>query len=149
MLLSFFLAQLIYGTDETNLYSAMRGHDLMRNLYGYGVVKDSNGNNSYPYQIPYGGPGRLRSEWSQVNYQVRGGRQRDPDRYRGRANGHLMSWAVPYTYPDHNNMFLAAVKPDGSVLVPSWRRPWTEQIGDPLTCLRPPELPPPENPVAT
>jgi hypothetical protein len=37
-------------------------------------------------------------------------------------------WNVPYTYPDLNSIFLAAVRADGTVLLPSFYRPWTADL---------------------
>src|SRR5205085_3166873 len=37
---------------------------------------------------------------------------------------------VPYTYPDLNSTFLAAVRGDGAVLLPSFHRPWAATFPD-------------------
>ena len=59
MLLAYFLGQLIYDADDVNgTFSAMRGHSLARNMYGYNCRIDTNqfppkaiaqGDNSVPY----------------------------------------------------------------------------------------------------
>jgi hypothetical protein len=46
---------------------------------------------------------------------------------RGRFVG---GFNVPYTYPDINNLYLGAVQADGTLLMPSFHRPW---IFGPLT----------------
>src|SRR6266849_748193 len=54
LLLAYFLGQLIYDVDDTNgMYSAMRGHSLTRNMYGY----QAGGINMNPYN----GVGRLHT----------------------------------------------------------------------------------------
>lgn len=145
LLLSYFLGQLIYDVDDTNgIYSAMRGHSLARSMYGY--------NSSAQNTVPFNGTGRLhytvtptspafggtsQDNYLLINYtwfekdasgaltnfkrkpehyDVTGS---DATEYKGGAN-------VPYTYPDLNNMFLAAVRgSDGAVLIPSFHRSWT------------------------
>src|SRR5260370_24994560 len=37
---------------------------------------------------------------------------------------------APYTYPDLNSTFLAAVRADGTVLLPSFYRPWASATQD-------------------
>ena len=55
---------------------------------------------------------------------------RDPDFYGTRANPsapqgtYIGQLNVPYTYPDLHNMALAMVRSDGTVLMPSFHRPW-------------------------
>jgi hypothetical protein len=138
LLLAFFLGQLIYDLDDqTGVYSALRGHSLARLLYGY--------NDQDLNATPWNGTGRLHTgpgtymnpfnvdDYQLINYTYFpvDGFLRDPERLGMRAGLTQLRGAftgganVPYTYPDLNNMFLAAVKADGTVLLPSFHRPWT------------------------
>ena len=98
--------------------------------------------------VPYSGTGRLhgpdvfaanpnapteaKDDYNLVNYTYypADGFVRDPERPGARsdlASARTPFWGgfnAPYTYPDLNNMFLAAVKADGTVLLPSFHRPW-------------------------
>ncbi|MBY0523682.1 MAG: hypothetical protein K2R98_09790 [Gemmataceae bacterium] len=124
MLLAYFLGQLVYDTD--NPHSALRGHSLARSMYG----KAGN-------TVPFNGTGRVHTnadpaqdDFYKIDYtNYAGGAPRDPDQY-GSPN-------APYTYPDYNNMFLAAVRAsDGAVLIPSYART-NPQAGNPAITLRP------------
>src|SRR5206468_11547097 len=114
-----------------------RGHSLARLLYGL----NDEGINA----VPFNGVGRLHGEsplagvddFSLVNYTYfpADGFLRDPERVgwragldkpRGLFTGGLH---VPYTYPDLNNLLLAAVRADGTVLMPSYHRPWLFNSG--------------------
>jgi hypothetical protein len=79
-----------------------------------------------------------KDDYNFVNYTYFAGDGflRDPERQGWRAglrpsgspdNRQLFvgGFNASYTYPDLNNMFLAAVKADGTVLLPSFHRPWT------------------------
>ncbi|MBY0527740.1 MAG: hypothetical protein K2R98_30360 [Gemmataceae bacterium] len=106
MLLSYFLGQLVYGTD--NPLSALRGHSLAETMYG----KPGG-------TIAFNGPGRFHTaapdKYYQPDYTPYGGVAINPDDF-GTPN-------VPYTYPDFNNVFLAAVQgSSGGVLIPSYYR---------------------------
>src|SRR5262249_52125109 len=128
LLASYFLKQLLYDApdDSSGVSSALRGHSLTRLLYGYG----DSGN-----ATPFNGTGRLHApsplagidDYQLVNYTYfpadgflrdpeRLGWRQGPSRPRGPYTG---GFNVPYTYPDLNNLFLAAVQGDGTLLVPS------------------------------
>jgi hypothetical protein len=134
LLLSYFLGQVLYdqNDDAVGVSSALRGHSLARLLYGY----DDRG----PNFTPFNGTGRLHApspfagvdDYSLVNYSYfpGDGFLRDPERLgwrtgltapRGPFTG---GFNVSYTYPDLNNLFLAAIKADGTVLTPSYHRDW-------------------------
>jgi hypothetical protein len=146
LLMAYFLGQLIYDApdDGAGVYSAMRGHSLARNMYGA-----NSGTPAAANSVPFNGVGRLRApspfaavnDEQLINYtfypddpQLAPENRflRDPERlgwrpadiaaprkpYTGGVN-------APYTYPDLNSMFLAAVRADGTVLLPSFHRPWT------------------------
>jgi hypothetical protein len=98
MLHAYFLSQLIYGTN--NPASQMCFQSLAENLYG------SAGNT-----IAYNGMGRPAG-FTQVDFS-------------NQAQSPFLKYSpnVPYTYPDLNNLYLAAVRAsDGAVLIPSFYR---------------------------
>ncbi|HEY7309081.1 MAG TPA: hypothetical protein VH643_06890, partial [Gemmataceae bacterium] len=138
--LAMFLSQFIYDVPDNvvGAASGLRGHSLARTIYGY--------NNTMVNLIPFSGVGRLHTggpymnpynidDYLLVNYTWFSGDAfaRDPEWYGtgpqaapgARAATTLyVGGNAPYTYPDLNNFFLAAVKADGTVLVPSFHRPW-------------------------
>ncbi|MFN4259211.1 MAG: hypothetical protein ACK4RK_07920 [Gemmataceae bacterium] len=107
LLLSYFLNQLIFDcrndTQGGGMDSAMRGYGLLRNMFS-------------SQNLPaYCGTGRLGLGATAINFT---GQPQPPE------TGNE-SWNPSYTYPDENNMFLAAVRArDGMVLIPSFYRPW-------------------------
>jgi hypothetical protein len=142
------LSKVLYDEydDATGVYSGLRGHSLGRSEYGLDTTLDPNGNVIYPIpnQTAFNGTGRLTAatpiagldEKSAVNYtwfQSAGDPLHDPERMNApawRANlgsppGLITGGInVPYTYPDLNNMFLAAINANGQVLARSFHRDW-------------------------
>jgi hypothetical protein len=136
-LLAYFLGQLLYDVDDVQgVGSALRGHSLARSLYGW--------NDGAANVTPFNGTGGLHTgpgsymnpfgidDYNLVNYTFHpaDGFLRDPERLgmrpgpfapRGPFTG---GFNAPYTYPDLNNVFLAAVRADGTVLAPSFHRAW-------------------------
>jgi len=143
LLLSYFLGQLIYDTD--NPHSALRGHSLARTMYGRRA--DHASLTTGVGVTPFNGLGRLQSKMTQaaIDYTNYGGAAPNNPDDDGGLN-------PPYTYPDLNNFFLGAVRAaDGKVLIPSFVRAGL-QPGQPLS-LRPNQayhgptgFPPPDDP---
>jgi hypothetical protein len=159
------MSQLIYDVqdDQTGAFSAMRGNSLARSMYGYcymgtpGSVTVTNPTNaSEPLNnLAYSGPGRLHTvsnpwgldDYSLPNYQYFATDKfaRDPERYGTRANlsanpGAYIGMNAGYTYPDENNMYLAAVRAyDGLVMTPSFVRPYGVfgSLADPTKVMNP------------
>src|SRR5262249_36614152 len=148
LLLAYFLGQLVYDAGDTaGLDSVLRGHGLARLMYGWNS-DDPAGN-----ATPFNGTGRLHEPvtfqvrglpvtldgYPLINYtgfrDARGaladGFLRDPGRRGQRTDlaqqpgPYAGGFNAPYTYPDLNNLFLAAVNADGTVLLPSFHRDWT------------------------
>jgi hypothetical protein len=141
--LSLFLGQMIYDApdDESGVYSSLHGHSLARLMYGYNPTSTND--------LPYNGMGRLHSQsyyksinvptdpfteddFYYVNYKYfpNDGFIRYPERFGWKADltqpapAYVGGFNPPYTYPDVNNMFLGAVMADGTLLMPSYHRPW-------------------------
>src|SRR5262249_31405053 len=155
VLLAYFLNQFLCDTidDDPGVYSALRGHSLARTMYGgNGGPGPRALAQSAANLVPFNGTGRLPGprpfgphldDFRLLNYpycrddpQLPAGQRfvRDPERPGWRANlaaarGPFAGGAnAPYTYPDLNTAFLAAVRADGSVLLPSFHRPWAAAV---------------------
>ena len=157
------LGQLIYDVaDPANgsyVYSSMYGHSLARAMYGWNQTQPATN------VVPYNGWGRLPSltvngvnQFTSIQYAYQGNNvqpggnyQRYPEweslvngTYPTAGGANFVAKSAPYTYPDENNVYLAAVRPsDGRVLLPSFHRPWLSGGANygtgtsPLTILRP------------
>jgi hypothetical protein len=124
LLLAYFLSQAIYGTS--NQGSALQYTGLAENMYG-----------APGSTTPYNGTGRVHTAGGADDYY-----RIDYTNYPGNpprtlTPGTSFTLNVPYTYPDYNNLYLAAVRPsDGAVLIPSYYRT-NPQAGQPAMSLRP------------
>ena len=141
---SLVLGQVIYDLpdDADGVRSALRGHSLAHNMYGWNDAAAALNDKAYA------GLGRLRypsttfppvSDFDLINYQffAADGWLRDPERLGSRAPGQsrgaYVPWNVPYTYVDNNNVYLAFLNPATSTIdVPSFHRPWVFNL-DPNT----------------
>jgi len=118
---AFALGQIIYDFPDGK--SSLWGHGLARNMYGYNpaAINDKPfsgfGRISYPSAF---GQDEMRL-LSYHEYPDRGNRA--PETYNGQ---YFPTAAVPYTYPDHNNFYLAQIGTDATgnlrVLTPSFHR---------------------------
>src|SRR5262245_28365944 len=85
--------------------------------------------------VPVGSPAKDDHNLINYTYFPRDGFLRDPERRGWRAGlrpagapdnrgPFAGGFNAPYTYPDLNNVYLAAMQADGKVLLPSFHRPW-------------------------
>jgi len=136
--LNLFLGQFLYDlsdTDGVGVFSALRGHSLVRNAYGWvpGELNDKpfigTGRLHYDTKTPPtpmaaffsvpGTPPLCTTDAALMNFQYYpvDGFLRDPERPGSRTGPaaaqqpYLGGFNVPYTYPDHNNFYLAAIDP--------------------------------------
>jgi hypothetical protein len=134
LLIGWFLGQFLYDVpdDVGGVYSGLRGHSLARLTYGY--------HDEAVNATPFNGTGRLHAQgpltglddYYMVNYTYYAldNFLRDPERLGWRAGlaaprgSFTGGFNPPYTYPDLNNLFLAAALADGTLLLPSYHRPW-------------------------
>lgn len=161
-LMSYALSQLILGVDDVSQYgtnnnvlSALRGHDLARNMYGY--------SRSTLNVTPFNGLGRPStlndgatllntipvSHLPNFTWFPSDGFVRDPGRYldpRATASAAYAAGSdtkyigenVPYTYADLQNMFLGQMDAEGKILIQSFWRPWaSESLGFTMTMEKP------------
>jgi len=141
------VGQLLFDTDDgSGVQSGLRGHSFARTMYGY--------NDQVLNIQPYNGTGRLHyiqpatagvfannDDYQLVNYtffKTSGwpnppdGILRDPERIGTRTDPTNLNARGPYTggfnasytYPDLNSLFLGVSKADGTLLMPSFHRPW-------------------------
>src|SRR5262249_31274070 len=138
-----------------------RGHSLGRSMYGFNYTGTTfqPGGNNIPFRgtgrlhsryEQTSDPPALRGadDYTLVNYTFfpSFGDQflRDPERYGLRTGStpqailaaapgrYAGGFNAPYTYPDLNSFFLAAVKADGTVLARSFHRDWLFNPGRPF-----------------
>ncbi|MBI1913629.1 MAG: hypothetical protein HYS12_02570 [Planctomycetes bacterium] len=132
------IGQLIYDVpdDLSGVQSALRGHSLARTMYGY--------NDQVLNLQPYNGTGRLHynqvaafgglDDYQLVNYTYfksdnilrdpeRLGTRTDPTNLNARGP-HTGGANASHTYPDLNNLFLGAARANGTLMMPSFHRPW-------------------------
>ena len=143
------LGPIIFDTND--LTNPLRGHSLMRSMYGWGVGAGQ-------HTVPFNGAGLFHAavdlsatfgiKSTDPNYPVMlpdqarvvnfttltsggtGSFNFDPEKsgFSGTPSGtqrHYVGKNAPYTYPDLNNFYLAVVSPaTGEVLAKSFHRDW-------------------------
>ncbi len=146
VLAAHFLSQLIYPTE--NIYSALRGHELARSIYGYNPATlnytpyNGIGRSALSYPVTFNSGGTTVDNFNLINYtkyeQANSGvvaandpfigLQRNPEWFGKTGDGASFRYVgganPPWTAYDTNSLFLAQVTADGKVLMPSFARPW-------------------------